>query len=274
MSDFPKSLLRLGAAFLHAAAIPVCFLACALIYEPKALDALMLAGKDFTGIGDIRHFNMVICAAIMLVVMVLSRIPLLWVLRKNIPMTLWRYIFWCLGEIVVCNAFCALYLSLMDHGCSGSYFSYFGRSFTAIGSVIIFPYIILTLLYMVMEKQENVPLEEGARLKFYDFRHQLKFITEASSILYIESNENYIVIHYLENGVEKRYQLRNSMKNIEPLCEKAGYARTHRCFIVNPRHVKMIRKEPGGVNVADLGLSHGEGIPISKKYYDSIAAML
>ena len=271
MNTFPKSLLRLGSAFLHVAAIPVWFLVCALIYQPRALDALMLAGDGYSAIADIKHFNMVICAAIMIVIMVLSRIPILWVLRKNIPMTMLRYIFWCIVEIVVICAFCALYLSLIGRA---NYFVCFGRCFTSIGSVLILPYVLITLLYMVMQKQENAPLEEGARLKFYDVRHQLKFITEASSVLFIESNENYIVIHYLENGVEKRYQLRNSMKNIEPLCERAGFARTHRCYIVNPRHVKMIRKEPGGVNVADLGLSHGEGIPISKKYYDSIAAML
>lgn len=271
MNTFPKSLLQLGAALLHVAAIPVSFLACALLYQPKALDALMLAGQNFAAISDIKHFNMVICAAIMLVTMALSRIPILWVLRKNIPMTMGRYIAWCIIEIAVISSFCALFLSLMARD---NYFVYFGRCFTSIGSALIFPYIIITLFYMVMQKQENVPLEEGARLKFYDIRHQLKFITEASSIQYIESNENYIIIHYLENGVEKRYQLRNSMKNIEPLCERAGFARTHRCYIVNPAHVKMIRREQGGVNVADLGLAHGEGIPISKKYYDSIAAML
>ena len=274
MNTFPKSILRLGAALLHMAAIPICFLACALIYEPKALDTLMHAGENFTAITDVRHFNMVICAAIMLVVITLSRIPILWVLRKHINMGLWRYTFWCLAEIAVCCAFCALYLSLMDHGSIGGYFAYFGKSLSGIGSVLIFPYIIITLVYMVISKQEYGPLEEGARLKFYDVRHQLKFITEASSVLYIESNENYIIIHYLENGVEKRYQLRNSMKNVEPLCERAGFARTHRCYIINPRHVKLIRREQGGVNVADLGLAHGEGIPISKKYYDSIAAML
>lgn len=274
MDTFPKSLLQLGAALLHSAAIPVCFLASAMLYEPRALTALMHAGESYAAIADIPHFNMVICASIMLVVMVLSRIPILWVMRKHIPMSLWRYTFWCIGEILVCCAFCALFLSLMDHDSLGGYFAYFGRCISAIGSVLILPYLIITQFYLIISKQENAPLDEGARLKFYDMRHQLKFITEASSVQYIESNENYIIIHYLENGVEKRYQLRNSMKNIEPLCERAGFARTHRCFIVNPRHVKMIRKEPGGVNVADLGLSQGEGIPISKKYYDSIAAML
>ena len=274
MNTFPKSLLNLGAALLHVAGIPFFFMAALLIYEPQALAALLRAGEGFTSMAEVRHFNMVICAAIMLVIMAISRIPILWVLRKHIKMDLWRYAFWCFVEILVCCSFCAMYLSLMDHNSLGGYFAYFGRSFTSIGSVLIFPYVVLTLVYYVVDKQEKMPLEEGARLKFYDVRHQLKFITEASSVQYIESNENYIIIHYLENGVEKRYQLRNSMKNIEPLCERAGFARTHRCYIINPIHVKMIRKEQGGVNVADLGLAHGEGIPISKKYYDSIAAML
>ena len=180
---------------------------------------------------------------------------------------------WCIGEIAVMCAFTGLYLTLMDHS-QYNFFYYFGRSVSSIGSVIIYPYIILSLLYACIEKASLPSPEDDLRLKFYDSRHQLKFITESSAVLYLESAENYVIIHYLENGVEKRFQLRNSMKNLEPLCEKAGFARTHRCYVINPRHVKLIRKDAGGVNVADLGLEKGEGIPISKKYYDSIATLL
>ena len=273
MSTFPRSLLQMSSALLHMAAIPLCFLAGALLYEPAALMHLMQAGDGIVPISEIKYFNIVICTAILLGVMTISRIPLLWVLRGHLKMDLWRYAFWCLMEIAIGSAFCGMFLCLMDHSSAGGYFSYFGRSVSCSGSLSVFPYLIITLIYMVIEKQA-VTADEGTRLKFYDNRHQLKFIVESSAVLYIESNENYIIIHYLENGIEKRYQLRNSMKNIEPLCEKAGFARTHRCYIVNPRHVKMIRKDPGGGNVADLGLQRDEGIPISKKYYDSIAAIL
>ena len=257
---------RLPATFMHMGALPAFFLIGALLYEPQALNRLMDAGG-----GSFHTFNIVICFSIILVCAAISRMTL-WLIRKHFPSDLWRYAFWCIGEILITCAFTGLYLVLMDHSAGGGFFQYFGRSTSAIGSVLIFPYIILTLLYMAMDKPQAPGAEADVRLKFYDNRHQLKFITEASSVLFIESNENYIVIHYLENGLEKKFQIRNSMKNVEPLCEKAGFARTHRCYIVNPRHVKLIRKEPGGVNVADLGLQ--EGIPISKKYYDSIAAML
>lgn len=262
MKGFPKALTRLPSTFIHIGAVPASFLIGALVYEPKALSALMN--------GD--SFNIVICAAIILVVTAISRMTL-WLIRKRFPSGLWRYSFWCIGEMLVCCAFTGLYLVLMDGAREGGFFHYFGQSVSSIGSILVVPYVFLALLYMALDDSDTAPVD-GMRLKFYDNRHQLKFITEARSVLYIESNENYIILHYLENGIEKRVQIRNSMKNIEPLCEQAGFARTHRCFIVNPLHIKSIRKETGGVNYADLGGERSEGIPISKKYYDSITSLL
>ena len=271
MTTFPKSITRLPSALIHIGAQPLFFMAAALFYVPKALEALMDAGADYTGIVHLHSFNIAICFAIMFVVMAIFRMTL-WLTRRHFPADLWRYSFFCIFEMLACSAFTALYLVLMDHGDNGGYFHYFGRSISSIGSMMIFPYVVLTLLYMALEKPQNYGSDAGERLKFYDNRHQLKFITEAAAVLYIESSENYIIIHYLENGIEKKFQIRTSMKNIEPLCERAGFARTHRCFIINPRHVRLIRREPGGYNVADLGI--GEGIPISKKYYENIAALL
>lgn len=272
MTSFPKAITRLPASLIHIGVQPVFFMAAALLYEPKGLVTLMNAGDGYSKIVNLQSVNIVICGAIILTVMAICRLTL-WLTRKHFPAQIWRYVFLCTAEMLACCAFTGLYLVLMDHAAAGGYFYYFGRSVSSIGSMMIFPYLALLLLYMAVEKPQNYGAEEGgARLKFYDSRHQLKFITETASVLYIESNENYIVIHYLENGVEKKFQLRTSMKNIEPLCERAGFARTHRCYIVNPGHVRSIRKEPGGFNVADLGI--GEGIPISKKYYENIAALL
>lgn len=273
MNAFPKNLTRLPAAFLHIGAIPAAFLAGALLYEPKALNALMSAGDSYAPLGNVNSFNIVICSAIILVVMAISRITL-WLIRKRFPADMWRYAFWCIGEILVCCAFTGLYLVLMDRSYDGGYFHYFGLSISAAGSVLIVPYIILTLLYMALDDSRSGAPDNDARLKFYDNRHQLKFITTAASVTFIESNENYIIVHYLENGVSKRFQIRTSMKNVEPLCEQAGFARVHRCYIINPLHIKQIRKNSTGMNFADLGEAGEEPIPISKKYYGSIESML
>ena len=167
----------------------------------------------------------------------------------------------------------ALYLTLMSKGGYG-FFQMLGMCLPALVSILVYPYIILTLYYCLKQALNAPSPDESTRLKFYDSRHQLKFITSAASVLYIEAAENYIILHYGENGVEKKYQIRNSMKNIEPLCASAGFVRTHRSFIVNPSHVKLIRKDPGGFYFAELGTSREGGIPVSKKYYDALAAVL
>ena len=272
MRKYPKSLTRFFPNLVFALAIPACFLISVFLYEPAALCRLMRAGEGVSAVSNVYTFNIIICFTIMLGVMMLSRV-LFWLLRKRLNMDLYKYCVWCIGEILLCSAFTGLFLVLMSRGDDG-WFSWFGRCISSIGSVSIIPYLILTLAAIAVENYNAEPAEDVMRLKFYDNRHQLKFITEASSVLYIESNENYIVIHYLENGIEKRFQLRNTMKNIEPLCEQAGFARAHRCFIVNPRYVKTIRKDSSGMFFADLGIDREEGIPLSKKYYGSIAAML
>ena len=272
MKKYPKALSRFFPNLVFALAIPAFFLVSVMLYEPEALCQLMRAGEGVSSLENVFIFNVIISFTIILGCMILTRLPL-WLMRKTLNMDLYKYTLWCLGEILICCAFVGMYLALMAKG-GGSWFSWFGRCISGLGAVAIYPYLILTLLILATENFNTESGEESARLKFYDSRHQLKFITEASSVLYIESNENYIVIHYLENGIEKRFQLRNSMKNIEPLCEKAGFARAHRCFIVNPRYVKSIRKDESGTNFADLGCDREEGIPVSKKYYGNIAAML
>ena len=41
MTSFPKALTRLPSTFIHMAGVPACFLAAAMLYEPKALTELI-----------------------------------------------------------------------------------------------------------------------------------------------------------------------------------------------------------------------------------------
>lgn len=269
MNSYPKALTGFSPHLLYIFAFPVFFLVSVLLYEPSQLVSLMHAGEST---GPLYSFNISIVTAIILVVMFLSRI-LLYLLRKVMNMNLGWFAMWCVMETVVASAFVALYLSLMDKS-SGGYFFFLGRSISTLGSIFIYPYVILTLAFALAEARRAGSAKPEARLKFYDSRHQLKFITSAESLMYLEANENYVIIHFSENGVEKKYQLRNTLKSVEPLCEKAGFVRTHRGFIVNPAHVRLIRKEPGGFFFADIGTDRPQGIPVSKKYYDNLTAAL
>ncbi|MBQ4169352.1 MAG: LytTR family transcriptional regulator [Bacteroidales bacterium] len=270
MNSYPKALNGFSPHLFYVFGLPAFFLLSVLLYEPSHLVSLMHTGET-PGV-QLFSFNISIVTAIIFVVMLLSRL-LFFLLRKKLDMTLGWFAMWCVMETVLISSFVALYLTLMDKG-TDSFFLFIGRTLSALGSVLIIPYLILTLAFALAQARNSSAAEPESRLKFYDSRHQLKFITSAQSLMYLEANENYVIIHFDENGEEKKYQLRNTLKSVEPLCEKAGFVRTHRGFIVNPAHVRLIRKEPGGFFFADIGTDRPQGIPVSKKYYDNLTASL
>ncbi len=268
MRVYPKAFVKFMPVYVYALVLPAFYLLSILWYEPARMHEMLCAGG-----GHLFTLNISIISAIILVVMSFSRL-LLWLLRKQLNMNMGWFALWCVSETVLASAFSALYLVLMGHGADGSFFAYFGHCIAMLGSLFIYPYLILTLAYCLHDAQSGTPAESGDRLRFYDLRHQLKFITSVESVLYIESNENYIIVHYEENGIEKSCQIRNTLKNVEEVCEKAGFVRTHRGYIVNPQHVKLIRKSEGGYYFADLDTGSENGIPVSRKYYDSVTSVL
>ena len=273
MLEFPRKLYRFFPNLLHILLIPTFFLVSVLVYEPGPLMRLLECGKGDVNIVNIVSFNMAIISAILLVVMTICRV-LFYFFSKKMGLNIPWYLAWCLLEIILMSAFVSLYLALMTM-VSGDYFIILGRSLSVLASLMVFPYLIFLLVYAyqdaVMRKQ--MP-DEGVRLRFYDNRHLLKFVTNSDSILYLESEENYVNIHYLDNGTKKKYQLRNSLKNVESLCEKAGFVRSHRRYIINPAHIKVLRKDKDGIMYAELDADDVRTIPVSKTYYKMLSDML
>lgn len=278
MNKFPPSMRSFRSQIFLILAATGFFVASVLFYEPALWMKLLYAGEGlYRSIDNIFIFNLPIVTAIVGVSLLILRIIFYYASRK-MDLTLIRYGIWCGFEWLVSSAFVALYLVLMAQG-DTSYFIYWGRCFAALSSILLYPYLIVTLLYALDDALHADPADTQLRLKFYDNRHQLKFVCAAGDLLYIRSDENYIRLYYHENGQIKAFILRNSLKSVEPLCERAGFVRTHRCYIVNPRFIKTIKKDGHGFFFVDLGagaIKNGdeEGIPVSKKYYDAVAAVL
>jgi len=140
--------------------------------------------------------------------------------------------------------------------------------------VLIYPYVIITLsLFLVAQyRQSQIDEKQESKIRFYDERKNLKLVVAASSILYIEAEENYIKICYLDGQQLNEYMLRRSMKSVEPLCAEYGLLRCHRSYYVNPMHIKALRKEREGVIVAELDVETVGNIPVTKRYYDDLSS--
>lgn len=252
--------------------IPLFFLLFILLYSPFDSREFLSSGRDLFA------FNATILTAILLVFMVCSRLAFHLIWRKR-TVSMVGYSFWCVGEAVAAAFFLALYLYLMNKG-NMPYFSVLGKCIVLSVLVSVFPYLIITLL-MLLRSSPDVPVQEAlpvtsegsSIIRFTDSTQRLKLAIAASAVVYIEAEENYVRVHYLENGHLKEYALRNSMKTVEELVSRSGLIRSHRSYIVNPSHIKLVRKDKEGAIVADFDVE-APSVPVSKKYYDCLVNLL
>ena len=93
-------------------------------------------------------------------------------------------------------------------------------------------------------------------------------------LVYVEAQENYVHIHYMEGDIQKEYSLRQSMRGIEELMEKHGIVRCQRSYFVNPKHVTVLRRDKEGIIQAELDRHGMKAVPVSPKYYDQLSKML
>lgn len=257
--------------------IPLFFLVFVIIYSPFHIDESILG--DYPAIFGDRssrfQFNIVMIMCIIFLVLVMSR-TLLYILRKRLSSDRGNYFVWISGEFLLIALFTALYVSLITKG-EKTYFEALLYSFIYLFTVLIYPYAIITLiqtLKSVRASKYAVVDDTSSRIRFYDDKHTLKFVIAASSILYIEAQENYVRIHYLDGEQLKNYQLRATMKKIEESLTTNGLIRCHRSYFVNPRHIHALRKDKDNYIYAEIdNLAHSE-IPVSKKYYESVSERL
>lgn len=271
MAKIPKKLLSVPSLLAHVLVIPAFLLFFVLIYSPGwIVDMLDM------GVGR-KTFNLLMVMCIVLGVLCASRIPVTSV-RKHLHNFNWlRYILWCLSEMAVMSAFVALYLTLTSRQWApdggSSYFSTLGWTSALVGSIVIYPYLLLNFLFAILDKPEPEPSEDEL-VRLYDSFQQLKLVVAASAIVYIEAATNYVIIKYMEGERVKDYQLRNTMKTLEEQLLKHGIIRCQRSFFVNPRHVRALRKDKEGLIVAELDIREARPIPVSPNYYDNLSRLL
>lgn len=260
----PRIFRRFVPQILHTVILPVFFFLFMLIYQPFHADQFL--GGEWFGV----HVTILSC--IIFVSLILTRL-LYYFLPLRLNYTL--YSFWALGEISFASFFAALYLWLVLHKSIG-YFSILADAFKYFSLTLAIPYLILALSLTISDliKKSSEPESNAQRMRFYDDKHNLKIVLQASSILYISAEINYVNIYYLDSGNVKNYVLRSSMKALEEICQMNGLLRCHRSYYINPKHVKVLRKDKDGAVFAELDANDIMDIPVTKRYYDSLSDML
>lgn len=264
-SQLPRIFRLFTTQLLHVVVLPVFYFIVMLIYRPFEITGLL--GQEWFGV----HITILTC--IILVSVIITRLVYYFLpLRLNYTL----YAVWCIGEVIFSSFFAALYIWLVL-GKSMPYFDALTTCLKHVFLIELYPYIILALSCRVYEYHMKSLLPEesvSARMRFYDDKHNLKLVVTSDSVLYIAAEENYVNIFYAESGKQHNFVLRSSMKAIEEICQEHGLIRCHRSFYVNPKHIKVLRKDTSGVVFAELDAADVRHIPVTKRYYDSLSELL
>ena len=262
--SIPQIFRRFIPQLLHVIVLPIFFFIFMLIYRP--LGVVNFFGSEWFGV----HITIVSC--VIFLCMAISRM-LYYFLPLVLNYTL--YMFWCLAEITFISFFSGLYIYLVLHK-PMPYFDVLTHVYQLVFMSLVIPYTIMALslrVYEYSKKVSDADMSDNQRMRFYDEKHNLKIVLQSSAVLYIEADTNYVNIYYTENGKVSSYMLRNSMKAIDELCQDHGLLRCQRSFYINPKHIKVLRKEREGIIFAELD-ADTRHIPVTKRYYDRLAEML
>jgi hypothetical protein len=225
---------------------------------------------------------------ISLLVIIVSK----WVMyktRNQFEMTYLQYVLWNLGEVLV---ICLLYtlFSLQGHKMgiimldNTSFFRIFLNALVYCFVSLVIPYVIAGMFFAIVDKNrtirlmnyetvvsdENLPVSKLEKVTLFDNNGVLKLSVSSSSLYYVESDDNYIIVWYTDSkGDLKRYMLRCRLKTVEESFKGSSLVRCHRKYIVNMDKVKVLRKERDGYEL-DLDNDAIPPIPITKTYADNV----
>jgi len=218
-----------------------------------------------------------------LCVIIISKRLMYWT-RNIFEMTYLEYVLWDLAEVIV---ICILYTIFSVKGDKSGLIHlaqppieiFFSSMSYAFGSMVI-PYIIAGMYFAIIDKNNTIRLLNyneivsdedidpinGKKITLFDNNGDLKLSVSSNNLLYIESDDNYIKVWYLDHkGDLQTYMIRCRLKTIEESFMGSNLVRCHRQYIVNMDKVRVLRKEKDGYEL-ELDNDSISTIPISKTY--------
>lgn len=155
------------------------------------------------------------------------------------------------------------------------------RTTLCVALILAIPYTIVTLysLYKAKTEEYNMLLlqwksihskEGDGLLHLCDYTDTIKLSISSDAVIYVESQDNYVQIHYLLDDKLQSYLLRVSTQKLEEQFSGTSLMRCHRSFIINTSKIKLFREELGKSFLVLEG-DDSKRIPISKNYLKAIS---
>lgn len=237
------------------------------IYQP-------FGSRNWFPVSEIIFFvfsSLVILTGVLVVV--ISRIIMYRYTRKH-DLLLWQYIIWVVAEIVAMALFYSLFGSIILND-ARPLREIMRQSVINTSLVLLLPYATIWLYLSWKDKNkklENLIQDDSKPEKqsdqvynFFDEKKELKLSVKADQVIWIDSADNYVKVHFLNKGKITSFMIRNTLLSIENDFANTTLIRCNRSVIVNFDKVKVLRKEQDGIYLS-LDLASVQDIPVTKKY--------
>jgi hypothetical protein len=140
----------------------------------------------------------------------------------------------------------------------------------------VFPVVILGSFKMIRKLKQNLGIAASIQTSSADTSYSpsmhlpiqksnATWTVKPSDILYIESQQNYVIITYTSDGEVKREMLRNTLSNIAEALSGTSIIRCHRSYLVNQNRIDKISGNAQGLKLF-LTDSSDTVVPVSRKY--------
>ena len=231
---------------------------------------------------NISHESLVLLVAL---VMVLSGMAIGAISRlimsaytKRHPLTYLGYIGWILGEIVVMATIFTLFSLFTE--ISKPLPELFSNSFTKTVLIIFIPYTISYSYFILKEKmrelkslRQQIERDETVLQKSYiqilDEKGEMRLSIRRENLVMIESADNYVCVHYLNDQKVKKTMVRNTLNRIAEHLQGSRIVRCHRSYMINLDHAQVLHRDKEGVFI-EVGIEGIPDIPISRTYADNV----
>lgn len=218
------------------------------------------------------YFSALLVLAGMLVV-VLSRVLMLRI-KRNGPITLRYYLLMVGGEIMFMAAMFALVEKVWLHD-DRSFILLWYLALQNTALILLIPYLISLLFFAWRAKSLGFKnllsryRQEDRFLSFHDHNGNLEYSIKTADVLYLESDDNYVIVHYLAGEGNSQLLVRNSLKYFGEAFEQEPFLRCHRSYMVNVQHVTLVKRIRNQLQLL-LDNDTQTAIPVSKSYEEAV----
>lgn len=288
---FMTSRKYLAVSVLFVIAFSVFFM---VIYTPFSV-------SSWFSIKDMGSFGISVVFTVAAIAILAVSKTAIYLLRNRIRFTAARYIAWLMCEnIVISLGYTILTFQLLPGITSSSIPAIAVRVLFFVTMITAIPYSLVTLYvaYRTTGEELEAALDERDRLRgelragraasetataaapqlpqminLYDNNGTMRLTITVDSLYYLESQDNYVKVHYKHNDKFSVYMLRSRTSSIEESLAGTGMIRCHRSYIINVRKIAFIGEEHKSYYVT-LNDEQIKRIPVSKRYYDNVTGAI